>query len=64
METSYRRGDGRWNCRGGDKMYLVSHMNPQDHLAKKFRIITGRSPLRLVTFLQSLVVIRTAVVDI
>ena len=48
---------GHRHCESGNIIILVCHVILQDYLTQTFSNIMGSSPSRLVTFLQSLVVI-------
>ena len=48
----------------GDMMILVCHVISQDHMIKRSCDCMGRSPLKQVTMLQSLVAIATLLVEL
>ena len=52
------------DCASGDIMFLVCQLIAEDHVTKEKSNPLGRSGSKLVTMLQSLVVIDTVVVEI
>ena len=55
---------GHRHCVSRDITVLVCCIISQDHVIKKYTNVMGRSPLRLVTILPSLVNIETVVVEV